>query len=389
MSGIGLVRWLWRPVPGVREVGWGDLALAAFLTFDVVIICCGALPGAVTDNPAGRPAAGLLAVTMTLPVLWERRAPAVAAVAVALGAVANEFLIGPMVRCGPALPAVLAIGFFAGTRLRPAGLAVAVAALAGSMVTQSFYDPHLGGPSFLQACLPVLAGAVLAGRLARAHRRAAADLRTRNAELRAQRERTAALAVAADRARVGADLDAFLRDRIDGMARVARAGRAAIGTDPEAARRAFAAVETSGRATLTQMRDVVGTLRAERLTQPQPVLAELGGLLDRATSADARLRVEGSPRSLPAGIELSAYRIVEHLLTVLEDEPAARVDVRLRFGPDALELDVTGPPSPHGDPAAALAAARERVALTGGTLRLETAAGRYAALVRLPLAARY
>ena len=53
--------------------------------------------------------------------------------------------------------------------------------------------------------------------------------------------------------------------------------------------------------------------------------------------------MEGSPRLLPAGLELSAYRIVEHLLAALQDEPAARIDVLVRFCPDALELDVAGP----------------------------------------------
>ena len=195
--------------------------------------------------------------------------------------------------------------------------------------------------------------------------------------------------MAADRARVAADLDEFLRDRITTMAAAAAAGRELITGDPGGAGDAFTAVETSGRATLSRMREVVGTLREEGLTGPQPVLAQLGSLLESATSADARLRVEGSPRALPAGIELSAYRIVEHLLAALQDAPEARIDVRVRFGTDALELDVAGPASRYADPATAFAIARERTALLGGTLQIETGSGRCAALARLPLAAGY
>ena len=147
-------------------------------------------------------------------------------------------------------------------------------------------------------------------------------------------------------------------------------------------------MENSGRATLSQMREVVGTLREERLTAPQPVLAELGSLLESATTSDARLQVEGSPRVLPAGLELSAYRIVEHLLAALQDEPGARIDVLVRFCPDALELDVAGPVGRHADPVAAFSVARERVALLGGTLRIDTSPVRWAALVRLPLDGR-
>jgi len=87
---------------------------------------------------------------------------------------------------------------------------------------------------------------------------------------------------------------------------LAIAGVAAVAemiSDPAAADGAFAAVETSGRATLSQMREVVGALRDESATAPQPVLAQLGSLLERATSADARLRVEGSPRALPGGVD--------------------------------------------------------------------------------------
>jgi signal transduction histidine kinase len=387
VSGISQAAWLWRPAGRLRQVGWGDIVLAAGLSGFAVII-----DGLVHNQPAGATQSGvvpaLAVLVMTVPVAWERQSPALAAGAVAAGAVLNEFVIGPMIRCGPCLPAAFVIAFFAGTRLTGRTLVIATACCAASVTLQSCYDPQLG-VSFLYAALPAVAAACLAGRVARSRSIAAATLRERNAELREQREQTARLAVAADRARVAADLDEFLRERITAMAAVAASGRELVTTDPAGAGEAFAAVESSGRATLAQMREVVGTLREEGLTQPQPVLAQLGGLLESATAADARLRVEGSPRALPAGVELSAYRIVEHLLTVLQDTPGARVDVLLRFGPDALELDVAGPASPHSDPGTALTVARERVALLGGSLRIETSSGRYAALVKLPVTATY
>ncbi len=384
MTGISLVSWLWRPVGRLRGIGWGDVALAVCLSVYAIVL----VSGVIKAVPHSGPVAALAVLAMTVPVAWERRAPAAAAAAVAAGAAGNELLIGPMVRCGPGVPAVLMIAFFAGTRLDGRRLAVAGLLCAGAMTTQAFFDPNLGA-GFLVAGLPAVAGSCLAGRLARSRGLAATALRVQNAELREQREQTARLAVAADRARVAADLDEFLQDRITRMAGAAAAGRELITADPAAARGAFAVVENSGRATLSQMREVVGTLREEGLTGPQPVLAQLGSLLESATSSDARLRVEGSPRALPAGIELSAYRIVEHLLAALQDAPEARIDVRVRFGPDALELDVAGPASRHADPVTAFAVARERVALLGGTLRIETGSGRCAALARLPLTAGY
>ena len=385
MTGTGLVSWLWRPAGGLREIGWGDVALAAFLSLYAVVAVSG-LTGIA--SPHSGPVAAVAVLAMTVPVAWERRAPAAAAAAVAVGAVANELVIGPMIRCGPGLPAVFVIAFFAGTRLDGRRLAVAEGFCACAVITQALYDPALGA-GFLVAGLPVVAGCCLAGRLARSRGLAAAALRERNAELRHQREQTARLAVAADRARVCADLDDFLRDRITVMAAAAAAGRGLVRSDPAGACDAFAVIETSGRATLTQMREVVGVLREEGLTGPRPVLAELGGLLESATSADARLRVEGSPRALPGGLELSAYRIVEQLLAAVQDAPEARIDVRVRFSPDALELDVTGPASRQPDPVTAFAVVRERVALLGGSLLIETGSGRCAALVRLPLTAAH
>lgn len=381
---ISLVSWLWRPAWRLRDIGWGDIALAAILSLWAI----GLVSGTFTSQRHSGVAASIVVLAMTVPVVWERRAPLAAAAAVAVGAALNELLIGPMVRCGPGLPAVFVIAYFAATRLDWRRLIIAAAFCLAAVALQSFYDPNLGA-SFLVAGVPVVLASCLAGRLARSRALAAAALRERNDELREQREQTAQLAVAADRARVASDLDEFLRNRITTMATTAEAGRELITVDPAAAQDALAAVENSGRATLAQMREVVGALRQERLTAPPPALAQLGNLLENATTADARLRVEGSPRVLPAGLELSAYRIVEHLLAALQDAPGARIDVCVRFGEDTLELDVIGPVGRHADPVTAFAVARERVALLGGSLRIDTHPGRWAALVRLPLTADY
>ena len=160
----------------------------------------------------------------------------------------------------------------------------------------------------------------------------------------AQRERTARLAVAAEQARITTDLRGTLRAGIDEIGALARAARDS-GADPGPG---FAAIECAGRSVLDSMRHVVGTLR-DAPTDPEPGLAELPGLLASATAADARLSVTGPVRPLPASIELAAYRIVEQLLTVLRDDPATRVEVRVRFAADCLELRIAGPPATGDD----------------------------------------
>src|ERR1700729_2101506 len=153
MTGMSLVGGLWRPAgrlgrAGRGEIGWGDLALAGFLSSYIALITSGLLPASMTANPGARPVAARAALAMTVPVAWERRAPLAAAAAVAVAAVLNEYAIGPMVRCGPALVAVLTIAFFPGARLPAPGRAAAAAACAVSVPVQSVYDPHLQ-PSFL------------------------------------------------------------------------------------------------------------------------------------------------------------------------------------------------------------------------------------------------
>jgi glucose-6-phosphate-specific signal transduction histidine kinase len=210
-------------------------------------------------------------------------------------------------------------------------------------------------------------------------------LRHKSAELRRQREQTARLAVHADRTEISADLEQSLHAQIGGIATAAAAGLEVLDTDHAAARQAMAAIEHDGRHALEHMRQMLGSLREAAPSEPQPTLARLPELLASATTASARLTVEGNPRTLPAGLELSGYRIVEHLLEALEDAPEAAVEVLLRFCPDAVELHVSGPSSAGADLRAVLAAAAERASLHSGTVEHQLDGRICYASARLPL----
>jgi hypothetical protein len=101
-----------------------------------------------------------------------------------------------------------------------------------------------------------------------------------------------------------------------------------------------------------------------------------------AKTGRGRLRFVGARRGLPAGVELSGYRVVEYLLSTLAD--AGPHAVQARFEPDALELQVSGPDRPTAEPGA-VAAAEQRVSLHGGSLVADRADGETRWLVRLPL----
>ena len=363
----------------VAGLGVLDIAAAILLSVYAVVL--------VNHQHAGAgAAAGVLA--MTLPVAWRRRAPVAAAVVLAAGALLNGLVFGPLVRCGPALPAIFLVAFTIGTMRDRSRSAVGLLCCLAATIAEGLYDPHIGGGGLLFV-LPILAGFFVAGRLVRTRMETADALRARSAELRRKREQTAGLAVLADRARVSADLEATLHAELGGIAAAAADGLGVLDADQDAARRALTSIEHDGRAVLGRLREVLGALHEPAPTAPQPTLAGLSELLARATSADARLTVEGSRRTLPAGLELSGYRIVEHLLLALEDAPDAAVDVRLRFSPDALELHVRGPRSPTADLKAALAAARERAGLHGGTVDSRLAGGICYATARLPLISGY
>ena len=132
------------------------------------------------------------------------------------------------------------------------------------------------------------------------------------------------------------------------------------------------------------MRQVVGTLR-DAPREPEPGLAELGGLLTRATTAGTRLSVEGPARPLPASIELTGYRIVEQLLTVLRDEPSALVDVCAALRPRLPRAVHRRPPGRRRELRQLRSTVQARLAIFGGTIDIEDSAGRRAARVRLPL----
>jgi signal transduction histidine kinase len=339
-----------------------------------------------THYATGHIAAPIAALLMTVPIVFARRRPAAVAATLAFGAALNWVAIGHMVRCGAGLPAVFYTGFVLGSRTERRETLFGLGFLVVSLTCQISSDPQLTGYANLILFVPITLAFAGAGRLLRRRNATVAGLRVRTRELREQREANARLAVEADRARIAGDLDQFLHEQISEIASTAAAGQVTLSEHPGETLEAFSAIRQRGRDTLSHMRNVVGGLRADATTEPQPVLAQLDRLLAEGTEADARLQVKGDPRLLPPGVELSGYRIVEHLLVALEDDPTARIDVVAEFRPDALELIVTGPNATTVDARSALAAATERATLLGGSLRSQARGGHRETVVLLPLA---
>ena len=237
----------------------------------------------------------------------------------------------------------------------------------------------------------------------------------------ARRSRRAAIedrarrAVRDEQVRIARELHDVIAHSVTVMVVQAGAAGDVFERRPDQARAAIASIEEVGHATLVELRRLLGGVRPPDVdadagagddggfgtlggaAPPQPSLgriAELAGPL-RAAGVTVEIVEEGAPRAHLAGVEVSAYRIVQEALTnVLRHAGATRADVAVRHRPDALEIEVvddgglSGSPRATGGngPGLGLVGMRERAALLGGRLDAgPTAHGGFRVHAVLPL----
>jgi signal transduction histidine kinase len=317
-----------------------------------------------------------------VPVLWWRRGVlAVTGISTAV-MVVHVAMFGWVTRCGAGLPLAFVLAFLgamAYDRVK-AGLVLGLTTVLVAVILVRDSSIRFTTLAFLVPVLLIVFGVGRAAQRRVAMRR---ELEQRDAELRRLRDERAALKVGDDRAQLSRRLDGLLRERLD---QLTAAAESADGLPPQQARALLESIEAGSRETLEDMRELVGLLRGGDVAlAPTPSVAHLDALLARHRSTGSRLSVTGNPRSLPATVELSAYRIVEHLLTALTDRAGSPVDVALRFADDALEIRVSGPVGKGSDVKAALARAKERAKLLGGSVEMKVAHGRAGAVAQLPV----
>jgi signal transduction histidine kinase len=242
-------------------------------------------------------------------------------------------------------------------------------------------DAIFGG--FVIAGGPILLGRVIANRS-----RLNAALLEKAERLRRDRADQAEQAAAEERARIANELHDVVAHAMSAMVVQAGGARRLAEKDPARARAAFAAVEETGREALTEIRRLLGVLRHqddEIALAPQPSLRHLAALVRRVEAAGLPidLRVDGAERPLPAGVDLTAYRLVQAALgDALERGGAGRAEVRVRYRADGVDLDVTD----DGSGARPLAGVRERVGLYGGQLHAgRRRRGGHAVRAKLPV----
>ena len=224
--------------------------------------------------------------------------------------------------------------------------------------------------------------------------RAVRQRRVNDRELEQEKTRAAA-AIVEERARIARELHDVVAHSISVMILQARGGRRVLESEPTDARDAFAVIESTGHQALDEMRRLVGMLRSgdEALPlAPQPSLKELGTLVGqvRAAGLPVHVAVEGEPRDLPPGVDLSAFRIVQEALTnSLKHAGPARARVVLRYLADDLELEISDDGRGTSDDSGSgfgLVGMRERIEVYGGEMQAgRQSGGGYVLRVRLPL----
>ena len=339
-----------------------DWVLAAVLTVGAQLAIW--LGSDVTHHRLG---AALVALAITAPIAVRRRYPTLVGIGVpVLAALDHDIWDAQFVGYPVAtLCALYALTAWTPPRRFAFGLALIVSVYLGPSLREG--DVANNGVSFavVTAIVMLLVRRILGDR----ERRATVAERERDV---AARE-----AVVEERARIARELHDAIAHNVSMMVVQAGAERRVLDETSGSTREVLETIERIGRGALTEMRRLVGMLRSDTADElaPQPGLGDLPTLVAQVREAGlpVELRVEGEPRELPVGIELSAYRIVQEALTnALKHAGEARASVQVRYGADSLELEVTddglGGQTPVASGGHGLAGMRERVALYGGRL---------------------
>jgi signal transduction histidine kinase len=358
----------------VRERGeLGDLLLAAVL----------AIVGFSTILDSSRSDSQLaiaFAVTSGLvaPLVWRRRWPMQVFAVIAAVAFIQWLTGGRYVADVALLVAFYTVAAYENTRRT---IVAAVVLEVGVVLASTRWAIEHSRALYFVLLSSLLIGAFLVGAMLRTRRVYLASVEDRAARLELERDQQAQIAAAAERARIAREMHDIVAHNLSVMIALADGAALTTPADPDRAAAAMNQVSATGREALTEMRRLLDVLREDQFTalEPQPGLVDLDQLLTKVRLVGLRgeLITEGQLRALPAGLQLTVYRLVQEALTnTLKHAVDARTaTVRLRITEDSLEVEVVddGACSPSGAPDIAghgIDGMRERAAIYGGTVEV-------------------
>ena len=335
--------------------------------------------GPSTYDVGGRPLNAVVAALFTLPVLLARRYPLSVLLTVLVAITADHQLGGNL---GQPWFAMLLGVFALGAYGSAWGSGVGLFMLAGLVLSVDVPRLQAGDP--VDEVLPawfILGGTWGLGRWMQHRRAELAGLASRAEALERDREEATRAAVTHERARIARELHDLVAHSLAVIVLQAQAADRVMASDVESARRALAAIDATGRAGLGELRRMLDLLLVEvgpDELEPRPSLDHLDHLVDRVRHAGLAVSVSvtGERRALPAGVDLSAYRIVQEALTnTLKHSGGTTAEVGVAYRADEVELTITdaGRLDSVPQPVAAgtergLIGMRERAHLYGGSV---------------------
>jgi signal transduction histidine kinase len=332
---------------------------------------------------------------VVLILLVRRRYPFGAPAAVWLASAALSFVDGKLITSqGVVFIVGLAAALLLGNLRSDVEGRVGLVIVIGCAAIIVYNEPGHDGGNLVSTTLMFAIGWLVGYALReRTERTEAAEQRAARAER--DREMTARIAVAEERARIARELHDVVAHAVSVMVLQVGAVRHRMTRDEEENRETLQKVEQAGRNALAEMRRLLGAMRRddEELDfLPTPGLKHLDTLFDdvRGAGLDVQLYVHGDTVSLPPGLDLSAYRIVQEALTnTLKHARADRAVVRVTYGHDDVEIVVSDDGRGHssGDGTGhGLVGISERVRLYGGDMSAgASATGGFVLRARLPV----
>jgi signal transduction histidine kinase len=363
------------------------LGLALFALTEVFVFTGTLMSGGAT------PLSVASAAALTLPLAWRRRAPLAAATIVASAIVIDDLAAG-WDSAVISFDCSIIAAYSAGAHARQRHAAAAAAALAAANLVDALGAPGNRAGNLALGLVVFSLVPWLVGQALRRERARTEELQELATQLAAEREQRTREAVSAERGRIARELHDIVGHAISLIAVQADAAGKLLRRDPSRAREPLETIQTTSRAALAEMRQLVGLLRdsnEEPPLEPQPGIADLERLVDNARHAGQPVTLEltGERRPLPATLDLAAYRIVQEGLTnVRKHAGSVRASVKIHYGENRLDVEVRN----GGNAAIAsgrghgLIGIRERVTLLGGELKSGPAEnGGFVLQARLPL----
>jgi len=335
-------------------------------------------------------------VAIVSPLLLRRRYPFGAPTAVGVAAVLTSFVDERLVPFDFTIflagcAAVFLVGLLRERAAAVGGLVVAIGVV-GLVV---YRDPLSNLDAFIVTS--IIFGIIWTIAFAVSRKFEEADeAKERAARAEREREERARAAVTEERARIARELHDVVGHSVSLMTVQASAVRRLLRPEQQRERDALLVVEQTGREALAEMRRMVGVLRRPEeapALAPQPSLEHLHKLVEQARERglQVELEIEGGPVALPAGVDLTAYRLVQEGLTnALKHSGTGRARVLVRYGAADIEVIVSddGQGAGSGDGGGhGLVGMRERVAVYGGELEAgPQPEGGYRLRAKLPVA---